>query len=162
MSQRVCVIDDVFNSSWERKKWILRWTESFFFLPSLKVRFVRCDTLLFVFRTRRESDDLMEDIIARRRLMEVSDDFITRWWLNCCRMNFHLVIHYELTRQRNIILLLSLFNKHWICLLKEAMGLKLKRYEQIKTKIKCCVRPIFANWEECKGGNCAIQSSPRM
>lgn len=134
----------------------------FFFLPSLKVRFVRCDTLLFVFRTRRESDDLMEDIIARRRLMEVSDDFITRWWLNCCRMNFHLVIHYELTRQRNIILLLSLFNKHWICLLKEAMGLKLKRYEQIKTKIKCWARPIFANWEECKGGNCAIQSSPRM
>lgn len=50
----------------------------FFFLPSLKVRFVRCDTLLFVFQTRRESDDLMEDIIARRRLMEVSDDFITR------------------------------------------------------------------------------------
>lgn len=78
MSQRVCVIDDVFNLSWERKKCILRWTESFFFLPSLKVRFVRCDTLLFVFRTRRESDDLMEDIIARRRLMEVSDDFITR------------------------------------------------------------------------------------
>lgn len=52
--------------------------QNLFFLPSLKVRFVRCDTLLFVFRTRRESDDLMEDIIARRRLMEVSDDFITR------------------------------------------------------------------------------------